>query len=75
MAHDKHWLERRPTRLQIGLVAGLVGLIIVTLLWDTHKALFLSAAPWLLVLACPLMHLLMHGGHHHGPKGKMRDDE
>ncbi len=24
---------------------------------------------WLLLLACPLMHLLMHGGHSHGGHG------
>ena len=24
---------------------------------------------WLLVLACPLMHLFMHGGHDHGGHG------
>jgi len=75
MTHHKHWLDRRPSRWQLGLVIGLVATIVVTLVWDTHKALFLSAAPWLLLLACPLMHLLMHGGHHHGPKDKGADDE
>ena len=31
---------------------------------------------WLLVLACPLMHLFMHGGHDHGGHGEHspRDD-
>ena len=30
---------------------------------------------WLLVLACPLMHLFMHGGHGgHGGHGSHRDD-
>ncbi len=34
-----------------------------------HKAYlseWLSFVPYLLVLACPLMHLFMHGGHDHG---------
>jgi len=75
MANDRHWLDRRPTRLQIGLVVGLVAVVSITLLWDSHKALFLGAAPWLLLLACPLMHLLMHGKHQHGSKDKGADDE
>ncbi|KXB32522.1 hypothetical protein AT959_02220 [Dechloromonas denitrificans] len=32
-----------------------------------HRAHFLGALPYLLLLACPLMHLFMHHGHgHHG---------
>jgi len=35
-------------------------------LWTEHQA-HVSAAvpylPWLLLLACPLLHLFMHGGH------------
>jgi len=37
-------------------------------LWQEHRAHWLGALPWLLLLACPLMHLLMHrrhGGQHH----------
>lgn len=29
-----------------------------------HGAHLAAVAPLLLVLACPLMHLFMHGGHH-----------
>jgi hypothetical protein len=30
--------------------------------------------PWLLILACPLMHVFMHGGHGgHGGHGEHRD--
>jgi hypothetical protein len=36
-------------------------------LWTEHRAHLLGALPYLLVLACPLMHLFHHGhGHHHG---------
>lgn len=28
-----------------------------------HRAHLLGWLPWLLLLACPLMHLFMHGGH------------
>jgi len=32
-------------------------------LWTEHRAHLLGALPYLLLLACPLMHLLMHHGH------------
>ena len=31
-----------------------------------HTAHLFGALPWLLLLACPLMHLFMHSGHGHG---------
>ena len=33
------------------------------LLFTEHRAHLLGFLPWLILLACPLMHLLMHGGH------------
>jgi hypothetical protein len=30
-----------------------------------HTGHLLTALPYLLLLACPLMHLFMHGGHGH----------
>ena len=39
-----------------------------------HLSTWLSAyGIWLLLLACPLMHLFMHGGH--GGHGGHRDDD
>ncbi len=36
-------------------------------LWTEHRAHLLGVLPYLLVLACPLMHLFHHGhGRHHG---------
>ncbi|MDK9703017.1 MAG: DUF2933 domain-containing protein [Sulfuritalea sp.] len=32
-------------------------------LLSEHRAHLLGALPFLLLLACPLMHLFMHGGH------------
>ncbi|MFZ5894717.1 MAG: DUF2933 domain-containing protein [Myxococcota bacterium] len=32
-------------------------------LWEEHRAHLLGALPYLLLLACPLMHLFMHHGH------------
>ena len=39
-------------------------------LFATHTGHILAALPYLLLLACPLMHLFMHGGHghHHGKR-------
>ena len=40
-----------------------------------HALGFLGYAPFLLFLACPLMHLFMHHGHGHGPHGQMHGYE
>ena len=40
-------------------------------LWIGNRAHVLGVLPWLLLAACPLLHLFMHrGGHggHHGPE-------
>jgi Cu2+-exporting ATPase len=41
-------------------------------LWTEHRAHLLGALPWLLLAACPLLHLFMHhgghGGQHHEPE-------
>ena len=60
------------TRNGAALLAGLTLLAAYLFIWHgAHVAAFL---PFLLILACPLMHVFMHGGHghHHGHTG--RDD-
>lgn len=49
--------------------------IAVVLLWNEHKAHILGALPYLLLLACPLLHMFMHGGHggHSGDGGSSQD--
>ena len=32
-------------------------------LFTEHRAHVVPYLPWLLILACPLMHIFMHGGH------------
>jgi len=44
---------------------GLIAIASYFLLIE-HRQHVLPYLPYLLVLACPLMHLFMHGGHHHG---------
>jgi hypothetical protein len=43
----------------------LLGVAMFFLLTE-HTAHVLGALPYLLLLACPLMHLFHHRGHHHG---------
>ena len=48
--------------------------IAVFLLTTEHRAHILGAAPYVLLLLCPFIHLFMHGGHgdrggHHGHEG------
>ena len=40
--------------------------IILYFLMTEHWAHIVPYLPWLLLAACPLMHLIMHGGHGHG---------
>ena len=34
-------------------------------LWEEHRAHVLGILPYLLLAACPVIHLFMHRGHHH----------
>ena len=56
------------TRLTMTGRAVFVGFCIVAavFLFYEHTAHVLGALPYLLLLACPLMHLVMHHGHHGG---------
>lgn len=48
--------------------------IAVFFLFSEHRAHALGVLPYLLLLACPLMHIFMHRGHGHGDgKGAGRD--
>jgi hypothetical protein len=65
-----------------GSKAGLVAIaflaIAAFLLVSEHRAHALGYLPFLLLLACPLLHRLMHGGHgshgaHRGHSGRQSD--
>lgn len=44
-------------------------MIAAGLLAYEHRVHLLGVLPWLLILACPLMHIFMHHGHGHGSHG------
>jgi Protein of unknown function (DUF2933) len=66
--NGKSWLFSRT-----GLVTICALAILGFLIYEGHGAHLLGFAPYLLILACPLMHIFMHHGghgdhHHHDQK-------
>ncbi len=57
------------SRYGIGLLV--FGAVAAYFLLTEHRAHFFGALPFLLLLACPLMHVFMHRGHgkHGGEQG------
>lgn len=53
----------------LGFLALAAGLLIAE-----HRVHVLGALPWLILLACPLMHLFMHRGHSHGAHGHHEEE-
>ena len=50
-------------RSRYGLGLVVIGAAALYFLLTEHREHFFSALPLLILLACPLMHLFMHGGH------------
>ena len=66
MNHDHSQNGSEPkgfwsSRYAIGLLV--MGAAAAYFLVSEHRAHFFAALPFLLLLACPLMHVFMHGGH------------
>lgn len=66
MNHDHSVNRSEPppfwrSRYAIGLLV--VGAVAAYFLLSEHRAHFIYALPFLLLLACPLMHVFMHHGH------------
>ena len=66
MNHDHSQHDSEPkgfwrSRYAIGLLV--LGAIAAYFLLTEHRAHFFGALPFLLLLACPLMHVFMHHGH------------
>lgn len=70
-APPRFWSSRHA----IGLV--IIGAVAAYFLLTEHLAHVVGALPFLLLLACPLMHVFMHHGHgghghQHTPSGKQQ---
>lgn len=73
--HEHHGHEKGPEESKLSkskLV--LIGFLVVAgyFLVTEHRAHVVPYLPYLLILACPLMHIFMHGGHgghQHGNSG------
>jgi hypothetical protein len=68
--HRAPWWRSRGSWVLLGFLA-VAGYFLLT----EHTAHVLGALPWLLLLACPLMHLFMHHGHGGHRHGGLPDDQ
>jgi drug/metabolite transporter (DMT)-like permease len=57
--------ERRSEPFRIPTWLGLCAFLAIAafFLWEEHRAHILGALPYLLLLACPIIHLFMHRSH------------
>ena len=66
--------EGMSTKAKAGMVLLAFLAIAGALLFTEHRAHVLGLLVWLPLLACPLMHFFMHGGHgHHHGGGRPND--
>jgi hypothetical protein len=65
--HDCEPASFWRSRYGVGLIV--LGSVAGYFLWTEHRAHLAGALPFLLLLACPLMHVFMHHGHGHGQHG------
>jgi hypothetical protein len=72
--HQEQAWWRSPTGIVTIGFLGVAGFFLLT----EHTAHVFGALPWLLIAACPLMHLFMHhghGGHDHSAGSGRPDSE
>ncbi|MGL6325675.1 DUF2933 domain-containing protein [Aeromonas rivipollensis] len=64
-SHHEHNQSDEPGfwRSRTGVAFIIIGSVAGYFLVTEHWAHFMGALPYLLLLACPLMHVFMHGGH------------
>jgi peptidoglycan/LPS O-acetylase OafA/YrhL len=66
--------EPKSRRLLRGLTLAAFGAALAYLFFGEHRVHLLGYLPFLLLLACPLLHMTMHGGHGgHGAHGGSDD--
>lgn len=54
--------QHKKTNLVMWVFLGFIAYLLIT----EHWAHIVPYLPWLILLACPLLHIFMHGGHNHG---------
>lgn len=69
--HDQSPPPFWRSRYAVGLL--IMGAVATWYFWAEHRAHLLGALPYLILLACPLMHMFMHRGH--GEHQHQRDDK
>ena len=67
--HPDKGARDKPFRIPWWLGLCLFMAAAVFMLWEEHEAHIMGALPYLILLACPLIHLFMHRGHGHGHGG------
>ncbi len=81
MNHDDDEHTPHPafwrSRYALGLLV--IGAVATFFLLSQHRAHFLGALPYVLLLTCPLMHMFMHHGHgkhkhHRAERGSDQDE-
>jgi hypothetical protein len=75
-SHAGHDAPLRTTPITVGVCIFLA--IAGFFLWEEHRAHLLGILPYLLLAACPVVHLLMHrghGGHHDHHTGRNSDGD
>lgn len=65
MEHDNETPDQPPSFWSSRYAAGLlvIGAVAAYYLLTEHLAHVAGALPWLILLACPFMHVFMHHGH------------
>jgi len=74
--HNREVRQPRDRSLvtRAALVFVAFAAIAVILLWQEHKLHFLGVLPYIFLLACPLLHVFLHGGHGHRSHRHRGDD-
>ena len=68
--HEAHAPDRKPfLKTPLGWTCVGFAMLAVIFLFTEHTAHVFRALLWLVVLACPLLHVFLHRGHRHGPDG------
>ena len=56
-----------------GIIAACMIAVIVYFLLTEHLAHTIEYLPYVLLLACPFLHMFMHHGHHHSDHSNHED--